>query len=173
MKTLLILLAIPFAADTRDLGDSDFRVRHAATLRLRAAGVAAIPALEVAAESDSLERATRAADLLDSQKPLSLRIAEALVAADSDTVADSRLVPLRAALCVEFERLGEIRVRNPHFDSPTTLRGGVAIYEWSRKEAHYGGSEAAELRLLLEAAREQRRTLTAAVTGTAAVIAVK
>lgn len=171
MKTLILLLAIPFAADTRDLGDSDFRVRHSATLRLQRAGDLAIPALTVAAESDSLERATRAADLLDRRPPLSLRIAEALVAADSDTVADQRLLPLRAALCVEFERLGEIRVYNPNLRAETTLRGGVAIYEWSLKEVHYGGSPAAELRLLLEGARERRRLLTATVTGTAAVIA--
>lgn len=167
---LLALLALPFAADVEALGDPQFAIRHAATQRLSASGYRALPALLLATDDTLPERAARAADLVERLKPISLLIAERLVAADSDTVPDAKLLPLRAALCREIDRLGAIRVRNPQWQSESTLSGGVAIYEWSLREAHYGGSPEAELRLLLEAARERRRELVAAAASGAAAV---
>lgn len=165
---LLALLALPFAADCDALGHRDFAVRHAATQRLHSRGYAALPALLLVSEDAQPERSRRAADLIERLKPLSLLLAERLVAADADAVPDAALLPLRAALCCEFDRLGTLRVRNPQWQSESTLSGGRAIYEWSLKPAHYGGSQEAELRLLLEAARERRRELVAAAASGAA-----
>ncbi len=137
-----ILAALLFPATIRDLDSTDFTTRHAARLRLTAAGWVAYPALTRGARTPEGNRLCR--EILDDLS-LVRTVHKALLAAD-----DHDLLRLKPLALWALRKTPHGWVKLQLCDHETS----VADFDnWLSRDPWLSGSEAGDIRAALEALR--------------------
>ena len=161
MGLLYLISAWVYGGDVAALSDPTYSVRAAAHARLQAAGWLAYLSLD--GGGDTPEAAERCGQIIGRLRA-PLRSVAWAVQCDADDFADDELLYLRPAVCREAVRLRVSVIKRYAPDGSGSVGftfdptwPAARLEAWLAKPHYLSGHEAGDVRLLLEAARRQRR----------------